>query len=66
MKKYPDIVPSELKISKARKFIRDLKGLISSEEPTDEALAPILQSWDDAYRENLERITYDNVSSYEP
>ena len=66
MIKYPQTVPSELTIAKFRGLVKQLKGFSSPEDPEDCVVSSILTSWADAYSENLDKITYDNVSSYEP
>ena len=66
MRKFPNTVPSELGLHKIRNYVEALPEFIPVPEPGDEVLISIKEKWQEAYAENLERVTFDNLSSYEP
>jgi hypothetical protein len=66
MAKYPSIVPTELSLRKAEVLLGNLPGLTKADELTEESFRKIVERWDLAYRENLDKVMFDNLSSYEP
>ena len=66
MAKYPSVVPSELTLRKAEVLLKVLPGLDKSEKLTRERFDAIITEWEVAYKENLDKVMFDNLSSYEP
>lgn len=66
MLKYPSTVPGELSTVKATKLFKSLPGFDCNQEPTVEQINRVLEKWKEAYNENLDKVMFDNLSSYEP
>lgn len=66
MLKYPSSVPAELNTQKAIKLLIKLPGLPKDFPPSTETVGKLLSKWNEAYLENLDRVMFNNLSSYEP
>jgi len=66
MAKHPAVVPTELTIKKFEQIVSTLPGIQLTEAITKMDFDRIISAWDAAYRENLEKVMFDNLSSYEP
>ena len=66
MSKYPSTVPTELSRAKAVKLVHELNCISTSALPADDIIDALIRHWDEAYQENLDRVMFANLSSYEP
>lgn len=66
MSKYRKVVPTDLSVKKAVHLIRGLNGFEDGCNPEDSVIITILAEWKVSYDENLEKVTFESISSYEP
>ncbi len=66
MNKYRSDVPKEISSKRLTSLVQTLPGFKSSNEPSMDRLNQIRLAWQIDYDENLEKVTYDHISSYEP
>lgn len=66
MNKYRSVVPSEVPLKQLKVLVRGLPGFVDTKEPTDQVLTDIRSIWQSEYDDNLEKVVFDNLSSYEP
>lgn len=66
MLKYPSVVPSELSAKKLERLVRELRGFSDDSTASKATLDSLKSLWEEAYQENLDRVMFENLSSYEP
>ena len=66
MNKYRDRVPSEMSHVQVKRLVEALPGFDQRTKPTQEQISDVLATWKGMYDENLEKVIFDNLSSYEP
>lgn len=66
MAKYPDTVPAQLSSKDLVLLVIKLPNFQGIHSPDSPTIARIVEMWAREYSENLERVTFQNVSSYEP
>jgi Fe-S-cluster formation regulator IscX/YfhJ len=66
MAKYPDRVPSELSDSQISKLVSKLPAFDQDSSPSQEQIRKVSLVWMKMYDDNLEKVTFDNLASYEP
>lgn len=66
MSKYRNLIPNDLPHAKLATCVRSLPGFDDISEPEKETLREIRSQWQSEYEDNLEKVIFDNLSSYEP
>ena len=66
MMKYPSVVPGEKKVKDILTLIEKLPSFEQGSSPDLSHVGKIRGMWIEAYTDNLEKVMFDNLSSYEP
>lgn len=66
MMKYPSVVPGEKKVKDILTLVEKLPSFERTSSPDLSHVGKIRGMWIEAYTDNLEKVIFDNLSSYEP
>ncbi len=66
MNKFPKTVPSETSTKKLIQLVKTLPGFKNGSECSEDQVLALRRRWQEEYDDNLDKITFENLSSYEP
>lgn len=66
MLKYPSSVPTETSTLQLIKIVEHLRGFKKGSEATSLEITAVKSMWEEEYADNLEKVMFDNLASYEP
>jgi hypothetical protein len=66
MLKNPNLVPTETSTLQLVNIVEHLRGFQRGSEATSCEISAVKSIWKEEYAENLEKVMFDNLASYEP
>jgi hypothetical protein len=66
MRKYPNISPVDLNPKKFKIMVEQLRGFHNSGICDESRVKELISEWTHRYYENVEKVTFDHLASYEP
>ena len=66
MLKHPSLVPAETSNPQLVNIVENLRGFQKGTMATPSEITAVISLWKVEYAENLEKVMFDNLASYEP